>query len=109
MALCAVANANWESLLSPNRMAGSTFDTEPSPGIDQSTSLSEAVIDAVADAEGVEPTDLQPLYDVLDPDALDSLFQPHSHTGRSAQGQITFEYHDYEVYVNENGQVTLLG
>ena len=90
-------------------MAGSTFDAEPNPQIAQNTSPSEAVIEAVADAEGVEPTDLQPLYDVLDPDALDALFQPRSHGGRSSRGQIAFEYHGYEIHVDEDGQVTLLG
>ena len=90
-------------------MAGSVFNAEPSPQIEQTTSPSEAVIDAVANAEGVEPTDLRPLYDALDPDALDSLFQPRGHASRSTRGQITFEYHGYEVHVDESGQVTLLG
>lgn len=90
-------------------MAGSTFDAETTSEIDQNTTLSEAVVEAVADAEGVEPTDLRPLYDVLDPDALDSLFQPRVPGGRSTRGQITFQYHGYEVHIDEEGQVTLLG
>lgn len=89
-------------------MAGSTIDTKPTPRIDQSTSPSEAVIEAVAEAEGVEPTDLQPLYDVLDPDALNSLFKSRNHVNQTRRGLITFEYHGYEVHVDEDGQVTLL-
>jgi len=63
--------------------------------------LSEAVLDAVADHEGVSPEELNPpLYDVVDPDALETIF-------RGTTGQIRFEYHDYVVTVDHAGSVRL--
>lgn len=59
------------------------------------------VIEAVAAREGVSPTELPaPLYESIDPDALDSLF--HVGTGR-----VTFEYLAYEVTVTSDGDVAL--
>jgi len=41
-------------------------------------SPSEQIIQTVAQVKGVEPTALEPLYNVVDPDALDTLFaDPH--------------------------------
>lgn len=63
--------------------------------------LSDAVIEAVATAEGVKPYQLsEALYTVFDPDALDSLF----HT---SNGTVTFTYHGYEVTVDATGEVEL--
>lgn len=47
--------------------------------------LSEAVISAVATAEETDPLALEPpLYDAVDPDALDALFQSPRVAGRMA-------------------------
>lgn len=62
---------------------------------------SEAVVYSVAEQEGVEPEELNPpLYDVIDPDALETVF-------RGSTGQITFEYHGYLVTVDHSGSVSL--
>lgn len=39
-----------------------------------SDSPSEEITRAIAEAKGVDPAELDPLYDVVDPDALDELF-----------------------------------
>lgn len=63
--------------------------------------LSEAVLESVADIEGVDPVDLDyPLYDALDPDALDALF-------RTGGGYVTFSYHGYVVTAFANGTVDI--
>lgn len=63
--------------------------------------LSTAVLAAVADREGVDETDLpERLYDAIDPDALDALF-------RHARGEVTFEYLDYVVTVDHQGNVDI--
>lgn len=63
--------------------------------------LSDAVISAVAEREGVEKIALnQSLYDTVDPDALDMLF-------RNNYGQVTFEYCGYHVTVDAERNVTL--
>lgn len=62
---------------------------------------SVAVVSAVSSAVGIDPTDLDPpLYDVVDPDALDTLFQDET-------GSVTFEYHGAVVNVDHNQVVTL--
>lgn len=83
-------------------MGDTTFEAETVFEPEQCRSVSEAVVKAVADAENVEPIELQPLYDVIDPDALDSLFRPHA-----ARGRITFQYHGYTVEVDGNSTVSL--
>lgn len=61
--------------------------------------MSMAVIDAIADAENVAPTDLPVvLADVVDPDALDSLF-------REGGGSVCFEYAGYRVTVDADRDV----
>ncbi|MHB9287038.1 HalOD1 output domain-containing protein [Halobacteriales archaeon Cl-PHB] len=63
--------------------------------------LSTAVVRAVADREGVDPIDLeQPLYAVVDSEALDDLFS-------TAEGSVTFEYHGYVVTAHSDGTVDL--
>jgi len=57
----------------------------------------EAVVYAVADAEGVDPTDLDPLYDTIDPEALDALF------AGGGEGRIAFTYGGHEVEVTADG------
>lgn len=56
------------------------------------------VVSAVADAAGVPPQELTPpLYDVIAPDAIETLFS--SRDGRSTPTSLSFEYDDYAVTV----------
>lgn len=56
------------------------------------------VVESVADKEGVAPAQLSPpLYEAIDPDALDALFDP-SYQATSIR-EFTFEYSEYEVHV----------
>ncbi|QLD91194.1 hypothetical protein HWV07_07185 [Natronomonas salina] len=68
-------------------------------------SVSETVVTAVADAKGVDPLDLDPLYDSIDPDALDSLFG-HAGAGSSI-AKLSFEMADCEVLVRGSGEVVV--
>lgn len=50
--------------------------TEPvTQQLSPATDVSTAVVMAVAETTGTSPDDLPPLFDVVDPDALDTLFQ----------------------------------
>ncbi|USZ67876.1 hypothetical protein NGM10_14220 [Halorussus salilacus] len=64
--------------------------------LDREESPSEAVYTVVAAVSNCLPTDLEPLADRIDPDALDSLFGQRS---ASASAQIEFDYAGYEVTV----------
>jgi hypothetical protein len=67
-------------------------------------SLSNAVIEAVADQMDVHPTELpEKLHDVIDPDSLNSLFTSGNPTG----GTVTFTYCGYTVTVTADGDVNL--
>lgn len=69
--------------------------------------LSERIIRAVADAEGVSPTALDtPLYESIDPEALDRLFRSSDNRhGMTVSAQ--FEYYGYKLDIHSDGQLTL--
>ena len=78
---------------------------EPFSSSDLSEPLSQSVVDAVARAEGVDPLDLEvALYEVVDPDALDALFQTEC---GAVEGRVEFEYYGYDVTVTASGRVSL--
>ena len=62
------------------------------------------VVDRVAAAEGVDPSELRPqLYEVVDPSSLDRLFAPSDRAAAS----VTFAYAGHEVTVGSDGSVRL--
>lgn len=64
-------------------------------------SVSEAVVDAVAAEENVEPENLDPpLYPAVDTDALNSVF-------RTDDGEVIIRYLDYEVVAHAGGAVEI--
>lgn len=64
---------------------------------------SVSVVEAVAAETGADPVSLAPLYDVIDPDALDRLFDD------GASGCVEFEFCDHEVVVHADGRVLVDG
>ena len=75
------------------------------------TSLSQAIVEAVAEREGVDVTDVEPptyepLYTVVDPEALDQLFSPTLGADRCL-GSVTLQYAGYVVTVDSDGAVEL--
>lgn len=79
-------------------MTGTTLDYH-------ADSISLRVIDALADATDTDAHELDPLYDVVDPEALDRLFQSDSPGGV----RVEFEYHGSLVEVRSDGTVTVDG
>lgn len=64
-------------------------------------SPSHEIVDAVSSAEGVGPTDLPPLFEAIDPEALDALFRS------DADVEVTFDYQGYEVTVRDGANVVV--
>lgn len=61
---------------------------------------SVAVLEAVAAEEGCKPTDLDvPLYEYVDPEALDAL------VSSPIDGLISFRYYGYDLTIDGNGTV----
>lgn len=70
-------------------------------------SVTTAVVCAVSAVEGCTPESLQPLTEVLDPDALDSIFSPR-HDGTPRQGgRLTFVYSKCRVTIDNGEYLTL--
>ncbi|GAB3669963.1 hypothetical protein GCM10028856_18960 [Halopiger thermotolerans] len=69
--------------------------------IDTDESASIAVVRAVAEYTETQPSELEPLYERVDPDALDALID-----GAAAGARVQFEYAGTSVTV-EPGQVSL--
>lgn len=69
-------------------------------------SIVEQVVDEVSRIEGVDQTDLPPLYDVVNPDALDSLL---GDADRESEGdvRISFSYSGYVVTARDDGIVEI--
>jgi len=77
---------------------------DSSPSSPAAKSPSVAVIEAVAAQRDVQSTELpEKLYDILDPDSLDSLFA----SGNPTDGTVTFTYCGYSVTVTADGDVIL--
>ncbi|WP_458206687.1 HalOD1 output domain-containing protein [Haladaptatus sp. NG-SE-30] len=75
--------------------------------IEASERVSDAVVEAVAEAASRDPLDLQPLYDAIDPDALDALWSERRLQGDDDLPYISFEYTGYEVEVRQNQTVVV--
>jgi len=78
----------------------------------QSTALVEdtgfpasAVVNAVAEREGVETTDLPSLYDAIGPDILEILHEADTDSDQ----RVTFDYAGYRITVSSDGSIVLNG
>lgn len=77
----------------------STVETE----VSEESDIYQSVIETIAIVEDVAPTDLSPpLYEIVDPDALETLF-----TDGQTLGKVVFNYGMYEVSVFSDGYVSL--
>lgn len=63
---------------------------------------SEVIIDAVATAAGVDPLDLPPLYEFVDPDALNNLFDTHD---GATDALLSFTMNTWNVFVRGDGKI----
>ena len=79
-------------------MSGATLDYH-----DDSVSL--RVVDALAAETNTAPNELDPLYNTVDPEALDRLFRPDS----SDEVRVTFEHGDATVEIRGDGTVVVDG
>lgn len=69
----------------------------------------KTIVDLIADLEGVDPVELSPpLYSVIDPDALDSLFDSSTSDNSQTPVQVCFQYSGYEVRIQSNGEIAIL-
>ncbi|WP_192498290.1 HalOD1 output domain-containing protein [Halorussus halophilus] len=91
-----------------SEMHGSTVnDTDFQLG-ERREPLSAVVVEAVAEAADVDPAELgTPLYEQIDPDALDNLFSDRHNGMPRGSGHVTFELLEFEVTVYSDGHVVV--
>jgi hypothetical protein len=70
--------------------------------------VSDAILTSVGQASRTDPAELPVLYDVVDPDALDSIFSPRQTGGSRSAVRVTFEYSGYRVDVCVNGSAIVV-
>lgn len=72
--------------------------------------VSTTLARAIAAAKDVDPLDLDPLYESIDPDALDRLFDPERGTfGVSPDLRVGFSVSEFDVTVDGSGHVVVEG
>ena len=67
--------------------------------------LATTIVRQVAAEKDVPPSELTPLYEVINPDALNELFGSPCTTTAQANGCVVFDYCDYQVMVTSTGDV----
>ena len=70
------------------------------------------IIEAVAERERVDATDIEPpeydtLYDVLNPEALDAVFAPREDGTSRGNGWIEFTFCGYDFVVTSDGEIEI--
>ncbi|ELZ06314.1 hypothetical protein C482_00790 [Natrialba chahannaoensis JCM 10990] len=66
---------------------------------DTNHTASLAVVEAVSTVADCDPTALPPLYDTIDPDALDALFSEQ--TAADVRPEVSFTYNQYDVTITQ--------
>lgn len=84
----------------PKRIERSSYDP------DGRDSLTVAIAEAVARAKGISPSQLKPrVYDAIDPEALEQLFQ--SGSASPYEAEVRFPMAGYTVVVKSNGEIVV--
>lgn len=84
-------------------MSGTAIDGEHVTVRTNDPELSTRVIEAIAAETEADPLAMEPLYRVIDTDALDALFQG------ATQGVIRFAYDGHEIEAHSDGTVLVDG
>lgn len=74
---------------------------------DSGERASEAVVTAVAAIVGEDPVHLAPLYEAVEPDALDSLVEHARRADDAGTHQLWFTYQGFDVAVRSDGQIRI--
>lgn len=75
------------------------------PPTDEPTSICERVVEGVGEITGTPLVELPALADVVDPDALESVFSPVQQATATPDGTVSFEYAGCLVVVRSDDTV----
>lgn len=79
--------------------------SETSNDQSDNSTVSQRVVMAVADACDTDPLELPQLYNVIDTDALDTIFDQEGVGGQRGLGRVDFIFNGCEVIVHSDGSV----
>ena len=99
---CCMYTVNNSNRLTLYRGCTPVVDKRYEEGRGESPSMT--IIDALATAKGVDATALPPLFEVVDPDALDSLFSDRKRAN-GAEAMLSFSYDNWNVFVSADGRI----
>lgn len=68
-------------------------------------SISTSVVLAIAELDGVDPTEMELLYAAVDPDLLDAVHR----SDRPDAADVAFDYRGYRVTVDSDGGIVVRG
>lgn len=71
------------------------------------TTVSDEVVSAVATEKEVDPMELTPLYEVVDPDALDALYRSNGFGRAGPPARVEFTYCGCDVVIDGAESVTV--
>ncbi len=74
------------------------FESDVSP--------TEVIIESLAEAAEIDPIKLPPLYEFVDPDALDQLFGEHDGAAH-ADAILSFQVETWNVFVRADGRIRI--
>ena len=66
--------------------------------------VSTAVVRAIAAVSGEDPTEMEPLYTVIDPEALDAVFASTQASTVRTAGVVGFDFAGYRVRLTAPGE-----
>ena len=75
-------------------------------GAEEDRSPAAAVIEAIAAAANVDPVDLPPLFESIDSDALNQLFETRSERQES-KALLSFQFETWNVFVRSDGRIRI--
>lgn len=67
--------------------------------------IAESVIEAIAEVMNSSSTEIEPLYESIDPDALEDLFDRQSEEGIPTR--VEFRHKGFSVAIEQNGRITV--
>ncbi|MFC6721431.1 HalOD1 output domain-containing protein [Halovenus amylolytica] len=73
---------------------------------DGDTDVNMTVLEAVAEVTDADLVELPPLYDHIDPDALEAVFT-HTAGNRQVAGSVSFQFAGYPITVHASGEVVV--
>lgn len=71
------------------------------------TSLSTTIVSTVASLSGRDPAKLDRLYDRIDPDSLETIFEPANGSTDRNGGRVSFRFDAYSITVHASGTIVV--